>query len=147
MPRTRIVSCSTHGTVAGTKRFPLRMATVFKWRSEEEMRVLGDMAQQRLAHWNHRRLEPGFPDDQDERAPAVDPEMFRLETQLLETLRSEVRSAVAAAPREASPFVKWFESLKSSGPGQHDPLFTWLAEEASMQEMRWYLEQEAAGEA
>ena len=33
------------------------------------------------------------------------------------------------------------------GPGQGDPLFPWLAEEASRDELRWFFEQEAAGEA
>jgi hypothetical protein len=37
--------------------------------------------------------------------------------------------------------------LKLSGPGQDDPLFPWLAERANLSQMRWYLRQEAAGEA
>ena len=34
-----------------------------------------------------------------------------------------------------------------TGPGQGDPLFPWLRDEASMDEFRWFFEQEAAGEA
>ena len=48
---------------------------------------------------------------------------------------------------DADYFVHWFESLADWGPGQHHPLFPWLAEEASMEQMRWFLTQEAAGEA
>jgi hypothetical protein len=62
-------------------------------------------------------------------------------------LREQIRDAAAAAPDDAEGFIAWFEGLKQSGPGQFDPLFDWLAEQASMNDMRWYLEQEAAGEA
>jgi hypothetical protein len=43
--------------------------------------------------------------------------------------------------------VAWFEALKENGPGQGDALFPWLAEQATLEEMRWFVEQEAAGEA
>ena len=42
---------------------------------------------------------------------------------------------------------RWFEGLEATGPGQHDPLFDWLANDADLEQMRWYLAQEAAGEA
>jgi len=121
------------------------MATVFKLRSEEVASVLGDGAQQRLAHWNRRRLEPGFPDEA--KSEALDAEMLRLEGELLDSLRTNVRSVADKAPTETRAFLDWFEALKISGPGQGDPLFPWLAEKASLEDLRWYLEQEAAGEA
>ena len=123
------------------------MATLFKWRSEEATGVLADTAQQRLAHWNRERLAPAFPDDQDNDGTGIDPQMLSLEGELLGAVRAEVRDAAACAPEDAADFVGWFENLKISGPGQGDPLFPWLAEEASLEELRWYLEQEAAGEA
>jgi hypothetical protein len=52
-----------------------------------------------------------------------------------------------AVPTGANAFVGWFERLQHGGPGQDDPLFPWLAETASAEQMRWYLQQEAAGEA
>nr|MBA3686250.1 iron-containing redox enzyme family protein [Planctomycetota bacterium] len=52
-----------------------------------------------------------------------------------------------AAPCDAGGFVAWFERLALVGPGQGDALFPWLAERASMDEMRWLLAQEIAGEA
>lgn len=73
--------------------------------------------------------------------------MLELELSFLGRLRTEVRTEAASAPIEARRFVSWFEDLEQSGPGQQDPLFSWLAEEASLDEMRWYLRQEAAGEA
>lgn len=65
----------------------------------------------------------------------------------METLRSEVADEAALAPTEAGDFLAWFEGLRETGPGQGDPLFPWLASHASKEELRWFFEQEAAGEA
>jgi hypothetical protein len=53
----------------------------------------------------------------------------------------------ARAPEIPGAFVAWFEGLEATGPGQHDPLFPWLAEKGDLSSMRWFLQQEAAGEA
>ena len=37
--------------------------------------------------------------------------------------------------------------LQSTVAGQGDPLFPWLAEKAGADQLRWFFEQEAAGEA
>jgi pyrroloquinoline quinone (PQQ) biosynthesis protein C len=58
-----------------------------------------------------------------------------------------VRPLVARAPDDPDGFVRWFEELRQSGPGQGDPLFPWLAQDASREQMRWFLGQEVAGEA
>jgi hypothetical protein len=50
-------------------------------------------------------------------------------------------------PRDAEGFLAWFEALEKTGPGQHDPLFPWLAERASRAQMIWFIKQEIAGEA
>jgi hypothetical protein len=73
--------------------------------------------------------------------------MVRLQGGFLEELRDATRAEAADVPTEATTFVEWFEDLKADGPGQGDPLFPWLAEEASRDELRWFFEQEAAGEA
>jgi hypothetical protein len=109
--------------------------------------LLGEKTQQALARWNHERMAPGLPDPRWVQAIAHDAEMLRLQGRLLEELRSDVADAAAQAPRDASAFLEWFEALQDHGPGQGDPLFPWLAEQASLDEMRWYLRQEAAGEA
>ena len=36
---------------------------------------------------------------------------------------------------------------RSSGPGQGDPLFPWLATSANLEQMTWFVLQEVAGEA
>jgi hypothetical protein len=65
----------------------------------------------------------------------------------LEPARNAVADRAASAPLDAERFLEWFEDLKESGPGQNDPLFLWLAEECSMEQMKWFLTQEVAGEA
>jgi len=120
------------------------MATVFKWRSETAD-VLNDEVQKGLAHWNHERLAPRLPDETQDGLRAA--AMLQLEGEFLRALTAEVQAAAADAPSDSRDFVNWFEALKSSGPGQGDPLFPWLADTASLEQMRWYLQQEAAGEA
>ncbi|QIK78124.1 iron-containing redox enzyme family protein [Sphingomonas piscis] len=124
------------------------MATLFKWEARPaSIDLFGEEIQRRLAHWNRDRLAPRFPDEDWSDRLHTDTEMLELQAAFLERLRAKVRSAAAAAPTDADGFVAWFEGLKANGPGQFDPLFDWLADSASMEEMRWYLEQEAAGEA
>ncbi len=69
------------------------------------------------------------------------------EGHFVERERQAVQRAAQEAPDQAQAFVRWFEDLRECGPGQGDLLFRWLAESATMAEMRWFLTQEAAGEA
>jgi len=108
---------------------------------------LNDAFQRRLAHWNHDRLAPQFPTDDWQQHIAADASMLRLEGGFVEELRQEVVDEAAEAPTDVDGFIAWFEALKEHGPGQGDALFAWIAEEASKDELRWFLEQEAAGEA
>jgi hypothetical protein len=70
-----------------------------------------------------------------------------LEEQFLAEERASVRPLVMGVPDHPDEFVRWFEALRDSGPGQGDPLFPWLAEIATREQMRWFLGQEVAGEA
>lgn len=71
----------------------------------------------------------------------------RLERQLVERERHLLAAPIRRVPRDAEGFLAWLEELKKSGPGQGDPLFPWLAEQATYEEMCWFLHQEMAGEA
>lgn len=106
-----------------------------------------DSLQRALAHWNHQRLSPQFPDADWQKTLGADVRMLRLEGGFLEELRSEIADEAADAPTDADGFIAWFEALEDNGPGQGDPLFPWIAEEASEEQIGWFLEQEAAGEA
>lgn len=102
----------------------------------------------RLSRANRDRLAPTLPADLDEGAPGSSTELdLALEERFLVQERAKVSAAAAATPRDAAGFVAWFESLADRGPGQNDPLFPWLAEEASREDLRWFLAQEVAGEA
>lgn len=100
-----------------------------------------------LAHWNHRRLAVQTPGEDWQLDLNSDFRMLRLEGAFIEAFRARVAPLAAEAPRDPDRFVAWFEELKDSGPGQWDPLFPWLATVASLEEMKWFLTQEAAGEA
>jgi len=115
--------------------------------SEFASQFLCDDFQRGLAHWNHERLAPGLPASDWQATHDRDARTVRLEGAFLEELRAEVADEAAAAPRDAEGFVAWFEDIQANGPGQGDPLFPWLAETATRDEMRWFLTQEAAGEA
>ena len=96
-----------------------------------------------LIRFARDRLEPRLPE-----SPERSSEGLRvLEAAFVEEERAAVAPSARHAPREPDAFVRWFEALRETGPGQGDPLFPWLAEEASLEEMRWFLTQEAAGEA
>src|SRR5688572_23798775 len=102
---------------------------------------------QRLAELNRHRLEPGLPGAGWRAELEVEHEVRLLEGELMEIERSAVAARAAEAPTEPAAFVAWFQALERSGPGQHDPLFPWLAQHASREQIRWFLRQEVAGEA
>lgn len=70
-----------------------------------------------------------------------------VEGRFLEELRGSISHLTHGCEGDADHFVSWFESLSDWGPGQHHFLFPWLAEKATLEEMHWFLTQEAAGEA
>ena len=106
-----------------------------------------DRFQIELAKYNSQQLRPGLPSDAwrselDEYAIVT-----RAEGEYIEAVRQEIAPLVADVPSGVDDFIDWFEELKATGPGQGDPLFPWLAETASQDDMLWFLTQEVAGEA
>ena len=106
-----------------------------------------DDFQRRLASFNTKRFAPALPESnwRDDLRAFVDG--ATLEGEFLDAERERVRARAARAPVDPDGFVVWFQGLQQTGPGQNDPLFPWLAESASMAEMKWFLTQEIAGEA
>lgn len=100
-----------------------------------------------LAHWNHRRLAVQTPGGDWLGDLNAGFRMLRLEGAFIEAFRAHVAPLVADVPSDPAGFVAWFEDLKDAGPGQWDPLFPWLAADASLEDLKWFLTQEAAGEA
>jgi hypothetical protein len=100
-----------------------------------------------LTRYNARRLQPGLPeraakDEIDEEAAVA-----RAEICFVESLLCAIAPLADNVPRDAADFIEWFEALKETGPGQDDPLFPWLASTATLEQMKWFLYQEVAGEA
>jgi hypothetical protein len=106
-----------------------------------------DRLHRRLSSLNQYRFLPGFPVASWDQRNGAMTELIREEHAFLESLRAEIGEAAATAPTDAHGFRTWFEELKENGPGQADPLFPWLAEYATREEMCWFLTQEIAGEA
>lgn len=121
--------------------------TAFKTAATAPADVFGAGVQRELARWNSRRLAPSSPSADWVSAVAEDHRMRLVEGVFLETCRERVADRVAAIPTDPAGFLGWYEALKDQGPGQNDALFPWLAAEASLEEMRWFLTQEFTGEA
>lgn len=100
-----------------------------------------------LSRFNSARLAPGhirpdwLSDIKTEHDMRID------EGHFVEAEREAIRHTAHDVPEEPGAFVRWFEGLRTSGPGQGDPLFPWLSRTATLDQMRWFLTQEAAGEA
>jgi len=101
----------------------------------------------RLTRWNSRRLQPVIPYEGWRADAQEDAEMTLVEGAFIERLRADATPWLTDLPTKPQEFVAWFEALKGAGPGENDPLFPWLAEEADFEQMRWFLQQEVAGEA
>src|SRR6476660_4719224 len=103
--------------------------------------------QRELTRYNRRRLEPSLPDPSWRNGVREEGRVAEAEGDFVEAMRKEIAPLVADIPLDVDPFIAWFERLRDNGPGQGDPLFPWLAAQASLEQMKWFIEQEVAGEA
>lgn len=71
----------------------------------------------------------------------------RRENEFLEALREDVSLLLPSPDLAPDAFMAWFKSLAKRGPGQPHRLLDWLANSATLEDMQWFLRQEAAGEA
>ncbi|MES3039003.1 MAG: iron-containing redox enzyme family protein [Bdellovibrionota bacterium] len=100
-----------------------------------------------LAAFNRHRLNPLVPIEDWREQVRAEMKAHIAEVEMLQTERTKIADLAAAAPTNPNEFMKWFEELKNSGPGQNDPLFDWLAESATRDQMTWFIRQEVVGEA
>lgn len=101
----------------------------------------------RLNHFNSIRLAPALIRPEWQVNLRTEFETSVEEGLFVEDERNMIQRAALDAPEQPAAFLRWFEGLRESGYGQNDPLFPWLGEFATLTEMRWFLAQEAAGEA
>ncbi|MBA2674198.1 MAG: iron-containing redox enzyme family protein [Ramlibacter sp.] len=100
-----------------------------------------------LAQFNAARLMPATPSGDWRQALRLECAMRESEGDFIESLRGRVGAWVPREFLAVDDFMAWFEALAIEGPGQGHPFFDWLADDASPAQLRWFLTQEAAGEA
>ena len=110
-------------------------------------RMSNERLHRHLAAFNASRLAPGLPSSDWEDDLHREHSHRVAEGRDLETLRLAVEPLGFESAGDTDHFVRWFENLAVVGPGQGHPLFAWLAEKADLAQMRWFLTQEASGEA
>ena len=100
-----------------------------------------------LSQFNQTRLKPTFIAEDWSSSIQTDTDLLIKEGQFVEQERQHIQQYLVHMPNEPEAFMQWFANLKDEAPGQGDALFPWLATKASLEQMRWFLQQEAAGEA
>ena len=106
-----------------------------------------DTFHRQLAHFNVARVAVATPTSHWLESLGVELEYRTAESRYLEGLRLQVAALLIEQPTSTDNFVNWFEQLAVRGPGQQHVLFDWLEHSATLAQMRWFLTQEAAGEA
>ena len=101
----------------------------------------------RLGRFQAKRLLPCLPAPDWIESVRSDSDTSIEEGLFVEGERQTIGDRTADVPTSPEAFVRWFESLRESGPGQSDALFPWLSADASLSEMTWFVGQEAGGEA
>lgn len=100
-----------------------------------------------LSQFNQHRLSPHFIQDNWAFNVQQDVDLLLKEGVFIEHERQNVQQYLVHMPIDPDEFMQWFANLKKEAPGQDDILFPWLANHATKDQMRWFLQQEAAGEA
>ena len=106
-----------------------------------------DTFHRQLAHFNVARIAVATPVPGWLESLGVELDYRIAEIRYLEGLRLQVAPLLLQLPASTDAFIDWFEQLAVRGPGQQHALFDWLAHSATLAQMRWFLTQEAAGEA
>jgi hypothetical protein len=96
----------------------------------------------RLAKYNSSRLEIGSPGVSWENDELLALEYRMHEGRYLEGLRTSVSTLVPQHTHSPDHFARWFESLAEFGPANHHPFFDWLENDATLAQMKWFLNQE-----
>ncbi len=108
-----------------------------------------EMLHRGLFQLNGRRLKPGVVSESTLEFREALRELATIqyfETRILEGAHHVVAKHAAEAPKDAAGLTTWLEGLRVSGPGQLDPIWSWIATEASEEELRWFVLQELVAE-
>src|SRR3954470_17389510 len=85
-----------------------------------------------LTRYNRHRLEPSLPDPAWRDGGRDEGRVAEAEGGFVEAMGKENPPLAADIPLEVDAFIACFERLGDIGPGQGDPLFPWLATQASL---------------
>lgn len=105
-----------------------------------------EIVHRRLVVFNRWRTSPRKEETDYEAALRYERALRLEENRFVERERQSLARTLDDVPRQPESFLRWYENLRNTGPGQNDPLFPWLAQEATLDQMRWFLEQEIASE-
>jgi hypothetical protein len=100
-----------------------------------------------LLAFNRHRFSPDVPRANWREEVAKQGKTLIQEGELIEHERQLIQPLLRQLPNDAGAFMDWFKALRETGPGQNDSLFPWLAESATLHQMKYFLRQEVAGEA
>ncbi len=110
----------------------------------------GDQSVHRgLFRLNRRRIEPGMVSESTLEFREALRELATIqyfESRILTAGRHATEQHAAEAPRDAAGLLTWLDGLRVSGPGQLDPMWSWLATCASERELHWFVLQEVIAE-
>jgi hypothetical protein len=114
-------------------------------RSEPAARAEPAEAQhRRLAAFNDERLGAGFADGSWSAELHEELQLRLQEVRFVESERRGVRADLAALNADPAAVASWFARLAERPAAADASLFHWLAETASLEQMRWFLSQAQA---
>lgn len=99
-----------------------------------------------LNAFNRARLQPTVPSEEWQIDLEIMHAVEKIEARFVEEERAGTRVQISVMPRTPSGFVNWFAELKETGPGQYDPFFDYLAQQASRADLHYFIKQEYCGE-
>jgi hypothetical protein len=103
--------------------------------------------QRSLATYNARRLDPSTGSALWKEDLCTEGEFALAESLYIEAVRQKVAPLLVDVPEDPAAFIDWYEDLQIKGPGQGDALFPWVEQSCTLEQMKWFLFQEVAGEA
>jgi hypothetical protein len=118
-------------------------------RDSPEYQLNNQQFHQELMRYGHSRMVPKTPQQDSDWEDNLQHSLVMTEREIhfFEQERQKIIHLANEAPSDTASFLAWFENLRETGPGQNDTLFLWLADHVSESQMRWFIQQEVAGEA
>jgi hypothetical protein len=108
--------------------------------------ILHDRFHSQLARFNQQRFSPATPEGDLTAEMELEYEMRISERNFVERERRAVAPTAEQAPVEATQFTAWLDDLRATASTQDEVLYPWLAEHSTLDDLRWFISQEAMGD-